>query len=585
MEKLGRFFPVIFLLAAAFFPEPGVSEEKILSVPWSKQIRSYACGQNCFLMIMGYWETGLTKHRLFLYTGYNGTTSGQFQDIIEKRYPGFAFQRIEKSTDEVIRQIRLGRPVMLDVKTTEVPYLRFSISASHNAVAVGYDTVKKVIYVRDPNTPYVQKFTLSQLEEGWAYPRAKIYTIYRKDGTVPPHKEPEDVKHFSKEGKHFGAERGYTPKPWYRPLVPSVYTVFHTGRDGPAATALPEDLLYTFKLHGLLFGHLLLERSPWLFQEREFFGIGGSIGFNFTTKEAVFGGSDGLSPGVFRFLETKSFRTRYFNTVKPVPDLTNPELVLEALLFTDLGLAYPGVSPAGDVLDLGSLYGGRVSLRRGLGQNWGYLGAGGSFTSAEVESGWEYGPFRLDVFGGDITLGPLEGAFQYCNRPAAGAAGGNEEAGTGGTAAVKVAAYSLGINLTLPKITGGIFSVFNFLGFYRLFFRFHSTDFLVGVPEEGAASGVPGGTARDIEIRRRSFRIEFPTALKIVEFVYGADVAFSVDSSAGQWSLEEVTAGCRILANQFLPYAQFQLGYTYTREIPRGSNVHSFHLGLYAGVQ
>jgi hypothetical protein len=454
--------------------------------------------------------------------------------------------------------------------------------------------VKKVIYVRDPNTPYVQKFTLSQLEEGWAYPRAKIYTIYRKDGTVPPHKEPEEVIHFSKEGKHFGAERGYTPKPWYRPLVPSVYTVFHTGRDGPAATALPEDLLYTFKLHGLLFGHLLLERSPWLFQEREFFGIGGSIGFNFTTKEAVFGGSDGLSPGVFRFLETKSFRTRYFNTVKPVPDLTNPELVLEALLFTDLGLAYPGVSPAGDVLDLGSLYGGRVSLRRGLGQNWGYLGAGGSFTSAEVESGWEYGPFRLDVFGGDITLGPLEGAFQYCNRPAAGAAGGNEEAGTGGSgegaaaggiAAVKVAAYSLGINLTLPKITGGIFSVFNFLGFYRLFFRFHSTDFLVGVPEEGAASGVPGGTARDIEIRRRSFRIEFPTALKIVEFVYGADVAFSVDSSAGQWSLEEVTAGCRILANQFLPYAQFQLGYTYTREIPRGSNVHSFHLGLYAGVQ
>ncbi len=579
MEKLGRYFLVIFLLGAGCFPETGVSEEKILPVPWSKQIRSYACGQNCFLMIMGYWETGLTKHRLFLYTGYNGTTSGQFQDIIENRYPAYTFQRIEKSIDEVIRQIRLGRPVMLDVKTTEVPYLRFSISASHNAVAVGYDTEKKVIYVRDPNTPYVQEFTLSRLEEGWAYPRAKIYTIYRKDGTVPPQKEPEDVKHFSKEGKPLGAERVYIPKPWYRPLFPSIYTLFHIGRDGPAAANLPEDLLYTFKLHGLLFGHLLLERSPWLFQEGEFFGLGGSFGFNFTTKEAVFGGSDGLSPGVFRFLETKTFRSRYFNTIKPVPDLTNPELVLEALLFTDLGLSYPGVSPAAEAPDLGSLYGGRVSLRRGLGQNWGYLGAGVSFTSTEVTICGEYDPFRIDVFGGDVTLGPLEGAFQYCTRPAFAAAGGTAVAGeadSGGTAAVKVAAYSLGINLSLPKITGGVLSVFNFFGFYRLFFRFNSTDFFIDVSEEG-------GTDWDTTVRRRSFRIEFPMALKIVELVYGGDLKFSVSDAS--WVLAEVTAGCRVLANQFLPYAQFQFGYTYTRKISSGSTVNSFHLGLYAGVQ
>lgn len=567
MKPLFLSFCIVFILggpggktAAAVRDGP---VEKILPVPWSKQVRSYACGQNCFLMIMGYWETGLTKHRLFLYTGYGGTTSGQFRKIIENHYPEYTFEIIEKSIDSVINQIRMGRPVMLDVKTTEVPYLKFSISAAHNAVAVGYNREKELIYVRDPNTPYVEKFPFDRLEAGWVNPRAKIYSIYRKDGTVPPPKEPEEVAHFSSEGKPFGAERVFTPKPWYRPLIPSVYTVFHTGREGPAGTSLPEDLLYTLRLGGLLFGHVLLDRSPWLFQEQGFFGLGGSIGFNFTTNEAVFGNSDALSPGVFRFLETKTFRSRYFNTIKPVPDFTNPELILEALVFTDLGLSYPGTSGPAEELSFNRLYGGRVSLRRGIGQNWGYLGAGGSLTSVEISAGELHGAHRFDVFGGDITLGPLEGAVQYGDRILSGGAG-----------RVKVAAYSAGVNLSLPKITGGIFSVFNFLGFYRMFFRFTSTDF---VYDPSAEKGM------EIETHTRAFRFEFPAALKIADIVYGADLKFS--ARAGKWQPAEFSAGCRILANQFLPYAQFQIGYRYTRKVLAGGNIHSFHFGIYAGIQ
>jgi hypothetical protein len=172
------------------------AEEKVLTIPYSKQDRAYACGQNSFLMIMGYWGSGLTKRQLFGMTGYNPTTSKAFEDIVASRFPEYTYEVIERKIETVITAIDADRPVMMEIDALFLPYIDYGTSAGHYIVAVGYNTEEELIYLRDPNSPYTEAISYGELEAAWKGPRKKIYTIYRKDGVFVP---PENITHFSTE--------------------------------------------------------------------------------------------------------------------------------------------------------------------------------------------------------------------------------------------------------------------------------------------------------------------------------------------------------------------------------------------------
>jgi len=553
------FFIIFVVIVLGIFIAAGIcAEEKVITIPFSKQTKAYSCGQNSFLMIMGYWGSDLTKPQLFGMTGYNPTTSQHFEDIINSKYSGYHFEIVDRTIDAVIDSVEQDRPVMMEVNAVHLSYLDYGISAGHYIVALGYNTEKEVVYIRDPNSPYIEEINYTVLEEAWSGPLNKIYTIYREDGQFVP---PDEIKHFSDEAKPFGAEKEPQTTPFYALFIPSVYAAFNTGETGMRNTTLLNDLLYTVKIQGLFFGHLSLDRSPWLYQDKEFHGIAGNLGFDFKKLKILFGNTDTVSTGVFRGLETKTINSRVFNTTKTIQGLTAPWLALEGSYFMALPLIPPPNPyeniPYGEQnqsLDIELFRGGRIGLRHGLNQTWGYISAAGSLTSAKVSvhgfSHW------LNVPGGDVTLAPVEFAFQYYNNSF-----------DDGTTAY-ILAYSIGLNFNAPKMSGGIFTVIDFMGLTRMYLRFKSETFVYDTPLLDGA---------EVDVYLNTIQLELPMSLRILDLVYG----FDIDWSHGNYS--GFSVGARALFNQFLPYFQGQIGYSFRGE-GDGDLIHSLNIGIYAGL-
>lgn len=534
------------------------AEEKVLTIPYAKQTKAYACGQNSFLMIMGYWGAGLSKQELFAMTGYNPTTSKMFEDIIAGRFPEYEYRVLDKDIETLRGAIDANRPVMMEVDALFLPYIDYGTSAGHYIVAVGYNTDKETIYIRDPNTPYVETLSYSELKEAWEGKRKTIYTIYRKDGKFLP---PDRISHYSDEAKPFGAEKEKRKTPFYAFFIPSVFTSFNTAETGMRNTTLLNDWLYTVKIQGLYFGHLSLDRSPWLYQEKEFHGFAANLGFDFKKLKVLSGNTDTLSTGVFRGLETKTLNSRFFNTTKKIDGLTAPWLIAEGSYFMALPLIGPP-NPYENIpfeeynraLDIELFRGGRIGFRHGLDQIWGYLSAAGSLTSAKVSvngySNW------LNVFGGDLTLAPVELAFQYYQNDF-----------TDGVSA-RVLAYSVAVNLNSPQIRGGLFTVIDFIGLTRSYIRFQSETFTYDTPLTADV---------EIDVQERTLTMELPMALKILDLVYGFDISWSHGVYSG------FSLGGRVLFNQFLPNFQAHAGYRFAYETD-GDFIHAVNIGVYAGL-
>ena len=546
MKKVFILLLILFCCAAFL-----TAEEKVLTIPYSNQSKAYSCGQNSFRMVMGYWGTDLSKSQIFGYTGYNATNSKLLKGIVGKYFPYFTFKQISKSIDSVIAAIDDNKPVLVEVNAGYLTYLDYSASAGHYIVAVGYNTEKKVVYVRDPNSYYVEELPFADLEKAWSDKKHIVFTIYRKNGKFVPAKK---IRHYSDKAKPFGAEKEKRTTPLYAFLIPSVYTVFNTSENGIKNTTLQDDWLYTIKIQGVSFGHLVLDRSPWIFQEVPYYGFSGNLGYNFGRNKVLFSNSEAVSPGVFRMLQNRTLDVRTFNSIKPIPALTLRAFVAEVSGFAGL----QEVNSPYDSLELSRLLGGRICMRYGLNQALGYISGAGSVVSLILSSGDRNE--RIIVPGGDLTLGPLEGAFQYYDKKL--------DSGT----EVKVLAYSGALNLNMPELSGGFFTYLNYAGLFKLFYQFSHEEFLYSAP------------ALNVNSLVNTHRIEVPMNLKYLYLIYGADF---VHGGKGE-SLDSFSTGARLLFNLFLPYFQLQAGYTYTWHsgggISRDIHNHALNLGFYAGL-
>ncbi len=551
MKTIKTILPIYFFIFVAISIY-GESEEKVLTIPYSRQLKAYSCGQNSFRMVMGYWGVDLTKAEIFRLTGYRATTIKDFERIVEAHFPDFEFRKLEKNIESIKKSVDENRPVFIQVNAGYLPYLDYESAGGHYIVALGYNREKEVIYVRDPNSFYVEAISYKELQKAWGNPRHFVFSIYKKDGVFV---KPENIKHYSQEAKPFGAEKEERKTPLYAALIPSVYTVFNTSETGIKNTSLLEDWLYTVKIQGLYFGHLNLERAPWVYQQTPFYGIGGNLGFDFGRKKLLFGHSDTLSPGVYRQLRQRTLDPRSFDTIKRIPSLTLSYLVLEVSGYANLLENYyphpPATMAYENPVDLTSLVGGRLAARYGLGQIWGYLSLGGSVDSVKLTVGDK--SRRIYIPGGDVTIGPLEGSFRYLNKE------------LDGENSIRILAFSGGLNLNLPQISGGIFTVLNFIGLFRTYYNFNYQEFRFtgSTPESGMIT--------------TSHSFEFPMSLWFLNLIYGFDFTLSNNS------LYSFDAGGRLLFNQFLPYFQLQAGYKYTWNMNEKNN-HALHLGVYAGL-
>ena len=541
-------FIILFFVTAGF-----ASAEKVITIPYSNQTKAYSCGQNSFRMVMGYWGTDLTKAQIFGYTGYNATNSKLLNEIISKNFPDFAFQEITKSVDSIIDAVNENKPVMVEVNAGYLTYLDYSASAGHYIVAVGYDKEKQVVYVRDPNSYYVEELPFSDLEKAWSDSKHIIFTIYRRNGSFVP---AENIRHYSDKAKPFGAEKEKQTTPLYAFFIPSVYTVFNTSENGIKNTTLENDWLYTVKIKGVSFGYLVLDRSPWIFQDNPYYGFSGNLGFNFGRKKVLFSNSEAVSPGVFRTLQNRTLDVRTFNSIKPIPALTLRSLVTEVSGFAGVREIE---SPYDiDALNLSKLLGGRFCLRYGVNQALGYISAAGSVVSLALSDGTETN--RIIVPGGDATIGPIEAAFQYFDSTL-----------SSGTR-VKVLAYSGALNLNLPELSGGLYTYLNYAGLFKLFYQFRHEEFVY------SASTLNGTSLRN------SHHIELPLNLKYFYMIYCADFLHGPKGEP----LDSFSTGTRLLFNLFLPYFQLQTGYTYTWNRGSGNSRdthnHALHIGFYAGI-
>ncbi len=528
--------------------------EKVLTVPFSQQMRAYSCGQNSFRMVMGYWGTSLTKARIFRITGYNATNSKIMQKMVEKHFLDFTFQPVDKSINGVIAAIDENKPIMVEVNAGYLPYLDYGASAGHYIVVLGYDRDRQVVFLRDPNSYYVEEMSYSDLERAWSDKKYRAFTIYRTDGVFV---SPENVVHFSDKAQPFGAEKEKKTTPLYVLFIPTVYAMFNTSEDGFRNSTFKDNWRYTIKLQGISFGHLTLEKSPWVFQETGYYGFGANLGFDLGRMKPLFGNTETLSPGVFRFLKARTLSVRTFNSIKPIPALTQKSPVVEISGYASVleqPAVYEDVSGSdGNPLALSNILGGRLTVRYGLNQTLGYLAAAGSLTSVLLSHGGN--EFRVRVPGGDAVLGPLEMSFQYYTN------------NTGSGPDIRILAYSGALNLSLPRLSGGIYTYLSFLGLFQLYYQFSHQEM----------------SYTDDSLSFSSFdtihHIELPMSVKFFDLVYGFDFFYPQKGEG----LSGFSTGTRLLFNQFLPFFQLQIGYKYDWRRDTGHN-HTVHIGFYAGL-
>ena len=214
------------LLIVFFLGQQVVPADSVLDIPYSHQWRTYSCGQNSFRMVMGFWGERLEKGWIFFLTGYNASHSRMFEEIVDNHFPDFAFREVDKNIAAVIETLNQNRPIMIEVVSSELPYLDYSAAAGHYIVALGYNEEDGVIYIRDPNSFYVEALSYAQLEKAWGNEGYTLFAIYREDGQ---HVAPQELEHFSSEARPFGAKKEDHYLPFATVFIPTIYTALHIG--------------------------------------------------------------------------------------------------------------------------------------------------------------------------------------------------------------------------------------------------------------------------------------------------------------------------------------------------------------------
>ncbi len=564
---------IILLLLGCLHSSQVLAKSKILEVPYSRQYRAFSCGHNSFRMLMGYWGVRLSRQRIIDNVGVSGTNGDMLNAYVKRKYSrDFNFLFVSNSVHSIKKEIDRGHPVIVDVDASYLSYLDYDTSSGHAILVTGYDDRKKVFYLRDPNTPYIESITFERIQKAWKGKKRGTYTVVKKDGRSVPKNQ---IKHFDK-AKPFGAKKDHKgiPISW---LVPSVHYVLQNDPEknidlGYARTKPKDRHHYFIFWNGLSYGDTTLENSPWLGNGQSYKMAAFNASYTLRGSRFRLGSGELVSPGVYNFGRHRTLDIHGFKATKRIPALNLNAFTVEASGFlkqeNEEEKSYSTID-----MSVTRWGGGYVGIRRGLGPVLGHASLGVTYAKAHINylnSNDNQISATVPTTTFSATLGPLKGSMQSMSSDNAEDVSGRASNNFADT--LEVEAHSLGFNLNLGGIRSSAawLNMLNYTGIFGLHFEM-TTEILRKTD------------TLDIQTyeAHKKWDVELPVALGFMDLAYGWSIN-RFETSQGHDTNRNVWV--KFFYNNFLPFAQLQLGYrlTYANDEATGQEL---MLGIFAGLK
>lgn len=555
---------VLTIFVKLFVTNTAVAAEKILDVPYSRQFQAFTCGHESLRMVLGYWGKRESREEILMRIGANGSAPQTVEKVIKTHYPEFRFESIPVEMASIKKQIDLGRPIMLGAEASNLSYLDYDSFSGHMIVLVGYDDAKKLIFIRDPNSPYVEELGYEQLKAAALDNPQAAFVIY-KPNTSPA---PGPANHFDKAyPPHTKKDTSGIPINW---IIPAFYLSYETEprlnlSDSFAASSKKTSRRYSLSWNGLSFGDQTMEQTPWLGNGKTFqtMGFGGAWVIGSGLRLAP---TELLSPGIYSFGRQRILDVHAFTSIKRIPSLMIAKNTVEVSGYlkpeNDESLSYETLG-----VEATSWSGVRVGVRRGVSLMVGHVSAG--LTAGKVNirfDGDNEQVYTTPTLNYDLNAGIIKGSIQIADLPNSN--GADEKSHDG----LKVRAYSLGMDYDVSNIQINLlpFTILSQMGFFRP--HLEMTHEIV--------RRIKGETHQTATTRR--WDLELPVPLHFVDMTYGSGISQTILDEGDRSSLR--SSWVRFAFNAYQPWIQVTAGYRINYKSWNEAVSQQISLGMFAGI-
>lgn len=560
-----KFCARIFALVAMSWIGSLEAGEVILDIPYSKQFQAFTCGHESFRMVLAHWGQRESREKILVLMGASGSNGDEIEELIKSHYKDFRFEYVPVDFQAIKQKIDAKRPIMIGVDAGALDYLDYDSSSGHAIVVVGYNDADQRVFVRDPNSPYVEQISFEKLKRAALNGDRSAFAVYRASGSPAP----GPAKDFDEGFRPNAAKKKEQGIP-LRFLVPSLYLSYETLQDTTVAesfrkSTVDRSLNYTLLWNGISYGNQTLEQTPWLGGGKQFVMGGASLAW-VLGGGLRFGPGEQLSPGIYSFGHNRIMDVHNFSSIKRIPALNLNRWTVEASGYVkphnDEFLYYGGLLG----LKLRAWGGGRIGVRKGLSQMLGHLSLGVSPGQVDVVFNNADKGHTVDTMNYDLTLGILKFAAQTADL-ASESASGSEHDG------LRVRAYSGGIDYNLGSISSNL-SLINALN-YTGIFRPH-LEYKIEFTERDF-----GGNTW-IGMSKRKWEVELPVNMHVLDLIYGFGFEKATQFASSEDSIH--SAWVRLAFNAYLPFVQLTTGYKLNYGDSDKVISQQMSFGMYAGI-
>ncbi len=215
-----------------------------------------------------------------------------------------------------------------------------------------------------------------------------------------------------------------------------------------------------------------------------------------------------------------------------------------------------------------------LQLHQFVGKRLGHASIGYQYAKVrmDMDASSEYGDYKVvptSTF--DLTLGPIKGSYQTLDTANAEHEDETETADSE-YPNLKIEAQSLGLDYNLGRIvsSAAVINLLNYTGIFRPHFEFTREKLTRAESEDVSLS-----------VTSRKWDLELPVAFGYFDLIYGYSL-WQTDID----TFRDITrsAFVKFLYNNFMPFAQLQLGYQTIWKDAERSTGQVLTFGLYAGL-
>lgn len=555
---------IMVVIAQVIVPNSLMAAQKILDVPFSRQMNAFTCGHESLRMVLGYWGKRESLEAIMMRIGANGSTTDVIEKVVKKHYPEFRLEIVSTDFPSIKKQIDLGRPIMAGTDASFLSYVDYGSSGGHMVIAVGYDDEKKIIFIRDPNSPYIEEMPYDQFKAA-VYDHPKSAFVVFKPNVSPP---TGPANHWSKSYPPGSKkEGGGIPLSW---IIPQFYLSYETEprlnlSDSFEASSKKQNRKFSLLWNGFSYGDQTMEQTAWLGNGKTFRTIGFGTAW-VMGRGLKLGANELLSPGVYNFGRHRLMDIHEFVNIKHIPSLTVRTSTIE--------LAGYMKSRDEESLKYGSLgaeavswSGARLGWRRGINPILGHLAAGVSAGKVDIKlDGDDKQIYTTGSINYDINLGIFKGSVQTADLARSD---GVEERPHDGFSA---RAHSIGMDYNISGLRTNLapINALNYLGMFR--------------PHIEMTQEIVKRTKANSEqtFTKRKWEVELPVPLHFVDMSYGSGITQTTFDNGTKDSYR--SSWIRFAFNAYQPWVQLTLGYRADYKSYSETIGQQMSFGMYAGV-